>query len=325
MANPTKKREWFLPAMAMAVLLAWALPGPGAPGGWLHPELLTKLGVALIFFLHGMLLSLEALKLGAFHWRLHAVVQGMTFLLFPLLGMLLYQAGSGWMGAELALGFFYLCALPSTVSSSVALTAAARGNVAGALFNATLSSLLGMVLTPLWIGWLLGMQTGAALPLGQVMLDLATWLLLPLALGQALRRWLGACAMRHKSKLNLVDRLTILLLVYTSFCDSFVSGVWTGQSPLLLLGVALGCLVLLAVAFLLTSCASRALRFPLEDRIAAIFCGSKKSLAQGVPMAHLIFGTTPALGVILLPILLYHPLQLVLSSVLARNWAARGA
>ena len=178
--------DWFLIGMVVAVGLAWLWPEPGAHGGWLHPDILVKAGVALIFFLHGVLLSFAALKAGALRWPLHLVVQGCTFLFFPLLGLGLLALAGGWLAPDLRLGFFYLCALPSTVSSSVALTAAARCNVPAAVFNATLSSLLGVVLTPLWVGVLLK-TGGQTLPLGEVILDLVKWLLLPLALGQARR------------------------------------------------------------------------------------------------------------------------------------------
>ena len=180
------KFDWFLPGMAVATLLAWRFPGPGAMGGWLHPELLTKIGIALIFFLHGVALSFAALKAGTLRWPLHLTVQTSTFLLFPILGFGFLAAFGSRMSPELQLGFFYLCALPSTVSSSVALTGAARGNVAGALFNATLSSLLGVFLTPLWVAFVL-QAGGHGLPLGPVILDLLKWLILPLVAGQLCR------------------------------------------------------------------------------------------------------------------------------------------
>src|SRR3954471_10094126 len=145
------KPDWFLIGMIAATVLAWAFPSPGAAGGWLHPELLTKAGVALIFFLHGVALSFAALRAGALNWRLHLLVQSCTFVLFPVLGIGLTSVLNGYVGPEMKLGLFFLCALPSTVSSSVAMTAAARGNVAGAVFNATLSSLIGILATPLWM------------------------------------------------------------------------------------------------------------------------------------------------------------------------------
>lgn len=313
------KPDWFLLGMVAATGLAWLAPGPGGAGGWLHPELLTKAGVALIFFLHGLALSFAALRSGALNWKLHVLVQACTFLLFPLIGLALNATADGHISADLKLGMFYLCALPSTVSSSIAMTAAARGNVAGAVFNATLSSLLGVALTPLWVTAV--MQTsGQAQPLGPVVFDLVRWLVLPLVAGQLLRPWLGAWASRHKAGIHVVDRLTILLLVYTSFCDSFRQGVWSGHGAgQILLVVALSG-VLFAVVMLLIGGVARAAGFSREDRIAAMFCGSKKTLASGVPMAKLIFAAHPGIGLILLPIMIYHPLQLVICGVLAQRW-----
>ena len=318
--NPFK--DWFLIGMVLAVLVAWWWPEPGAHGGALHPELLNKLGVALIFVLQGLTLSFRALKEGTLRYKLHLVVQLSTFLLFPLLGLVLVGFSSGHVEPALVTGVFFLCALPSTVSSSVALTATARGNVPAAVFNATFSSLLGVALTPLWLGLVLGAQ-GQGLPVGKVVLDLCLWLLLPLFLGQLLRPWLGSFAERHKARISFIDRGTILLLVYTSFCDSVVGGVWAGQGLGALLyagGVAAG---LLALVLTVTAQFSRAIGFPLEDRIVAVFCGSKKTLVAGVPMARLIFGADPGLSLILLPLMIYHPLQLVVGGWLASYWARR--
>jgi len=309
--------------MGVAVALAWLLPDPGAKGGSLHPELVNKLGVSLIFFLHGLTLSFAAMKEGTRNWRLHLLVQVCTFVLFPVMGLALISALGKSIGAELRTGLFFLCALPSTVSSSVALTATARGNVPGAVFNATLSSLLGVVLTPLWLGVVLG-AAGHSLPFARVVLDLLLWLVLPLFIGQALRPLFGALASRHKARVGVLDRLTILLLVYTSFCDSVKAGVWSaGVEPLLV--STLSSIVLLALAMVCVSATSRALGFSLPDRIAALFCGSKKTLASGVPMARLIFGANPGLGLILLPIMIYHPLQLVVGGWLAGRFSASKA
>jgi sodium/bile acid cotransporter 7 len=313
------KPDWFLLGMVAATVLAWAVPEPGAAGGWMHPELVTKIGVALIFFLHGVALSFGAMRAGVLNWRLHLVVQAFTFLVFPLLGFALNAALTGRVAPELKLGVFYLCALPSTVSSSVAMTAAARGNVAGAVFNATLSSLIGIFLTPMWVAVVLK-TSGQSVPLGPVILDLLRWLVLPLAVGQALHPWFGAWVGRHKAGIGIVDRGTILLLVYTSFCDSFKQGVWSGHGAGQVVLVALVCAALFALVMVLTGAVARALGFTREDRLAAIFCGSKKTLASGVPMAKLIFGAHPGLGLILLPIMIYHPLQLIVCGVLAARW-----
>jgi sodium/bile acid cotransporter 7 len=307
--------------MLGAVALAWLFPAAGARGGSLYPELLNQLGVGLIFFLHGLTLSFGALVAGARKWRLHALVQATTFLFFPLLGLALLGLLGSRLSPELATGIFFLCALPSTISSSVALTATARGNVAAALFNATLSSLLGVVLTPLWLGIVLG-ASGQTLPFGPVMMELVRLLLAPLALGQVLRPLLGGFAARHRTSLGVVDRLAILLLVYTSFCDSVQGGVWNSGLGLVAIASAVS-VVLLAVALAVTWLAGRVFGFDDADRIAALFCGSKKTLASGVPMARLIFGASPTLALVLLPIMIYHPLQLVVGAWLASRLAAR--
>ena len=317
------KPDWFLLGMAAATALAWALPGPGAAGGWLHPELLTKAGVALIFFLHGVTLPSSELRAGAARWRLHVVVQAATFLLFPLLAWLTIRLLGSRISPELQLGIFFLGALPSTVSSSVAMTGVAGGNVAGAVFNATLSNLIGIFITPLWVLAVLR-AGGQSLPVLPVVLDLMRWLLLPLAVGQLCRPLLKTWALRHKAFVKTADRGTILLLVYTSFCDSFVKGVWTAQGGASIALVTVIALVFFFTVFAVVSGTARGLGFDRGDRIAAIFCGSKKTLASGVPMAKLMFSANPALGVILLPIMIYHPLQLVICGFLAERWGRQG-
>jgi sodium/bile acid cotransporter 7 len=314
-----KRLDWFLIGMGAAVALAWLFPDPGAKGGSLHPELINKLGVSLIFCLHGLTLSFSSLAAGTRKWQLHLLVQLSTFLAFPLLGLLLLALTAGRVDDNLRTGLFFLCALPSTVSSSVALTATARGDVPAAVFSATLSSLLGVLLTPWWLGLALG-ASGHSLPLGRVVLDLCLWLVLPLFIGQALRPLFGAFAMRQKARISVLDRVTILLLVYTSFCDSVKTHVWS-QGPSLLVVSILASLALLGFMLSLVWLSSRALGFERAERIAALFCGSKKTLASGVPMARLIFGAAPGLGLILLPIMLYHPIQLVVGGWVAGRFA----
>jgi sodium/bile acid cotransporter 7 len=316
------KFDWFLCGMAIAVALAWLFPVPGSHGGWLHPELLNKVGVAVIFFLSGVSLSLAAMKAGALRWPVHVIVQATTFLLFPLLGVALLWVTDSWISPELNVGFFFLCALPSTVSSSVAMTAAARGNVPVAVFNATLSSLIGVVVTPLWISWRLHTE-GHGIDVGKVIVDLLIWLVLPLVLGQLSRPWLAEWAKRNKKFIHVVDRSTILLIIYTSFCDSIMRGVWSGHGASSVVAAVVGSLVLFFLVMWLVELICKLARLPVEDRIATVFCGSKKTIASGVPMAQLIFAADPRLGVILLPLMIYHPMQLVICGVLAGRWAKR--
>lgn len=316
------KFDWFFTGLFLAVLLAWVMPEPGAKGGWLHADVLNKAGVALIFFLHGVGLSFASLKAGTMRWPLHLVVQMTTFILFPMIGLGLYFLSRGVVSEELRLGFFFLCALPSTVSSSVAMTAAARGNVPAAVFNATLSSLVGVLVTPLWMGLVME-TTGQSLSLGKVILDLIIWLVLPLVLGQLFRPLLGAFIHRHKKGVHIADRMTILLLIYTSFSESTKQGVWSGQGAQTIILTVLGSVVLFSLIMFITGKVCDRMNFPVEERITVLFCGSKKSLAAGVPMAQLIFIAEPSLGMLLLPVMVFHSTQLIICGWLAGRWAQR--
>jgi len=320
------KFDWFMKGMLIAVALGFAWPAPGAHGGFLQPEWLNRIGVALVFFLNGLGLSLAAMRDGALRWRAHLLIQACTFVLFPLLGVLILSMSRRWLSPELQLGFFYLCALPSTVSSSVALTVAARGHVPVAVFNATLSSLIGVILTPLWMAWMLGQTQGsggADFPVGPVIQDLLVWVVLPLVLGQVARGRLGAWAARRRGLIQKVDRVTILLLIYTSFADSVQQGIWSRYGPAAVAETLLGTALLFAAVLGVVNLLARWSGLALPERIAVVFCGSKKTLAAGVPMAHLIFGAHPALGLILMPLMIYHPLQLAIGGVLAQRWARR--
>ena len=317
-----KSFDWFLAGLAGVIALAWVFPEAGAKGGWMHPQILTKAGVALIFFLHGANLSFAALRAGTLRWPLHLVVQICTFGFFPLLGLAGVWVAGNRIAPDLSLGLFFLCALPSTVSSSVAMTAIARGNVAGAVFNATLSSLIGVFITPFWIAFVLKAQ-GEVLPLTGVIGDLLLWLVLPLALGHLSRPWLAAIVHRHKKMIHVVDRGVILLIVFTSFCDSVASGVWNGKGwGVLALTLAVSAGLFFLVLFAVNA-VCRILKFSEADRIAGVFCGSKKSLAVGVPMAQILFAGNPGLSLILLPIIIYHAFQLTICAWLAKRWSER--
>lgn len=318
------RKEWLLLSLVGAVVLASAWPELGRSGGWLRLDVVSNWGVALVFFLTGLGLSVAALRDGALRWRVHALVQACTFVLFPLLWWGFSHLFGRWLPPELALGFAYLCALPSTISSSVAMTVLARGNVPAAIFNASASSLLGIVLTPLLVTLMAG-ASGATLPVAEAIWKLTQLLLLPLLAGMALRRWLLPFQQRHKARLALVDRWVIVLLVLSAFSDSVASGLWRDHGAGLLLMAAAGSALLLVVVLLLSRTAARAMGLPVEDEITAVFCGSKKTLASGVPMAKLLFGAHPAVGVIVLPIMFYHQLQLIVCSWLAQRYAARGA
>lgn len=316
--------DWFLIGMVGAVVLASIAPELGRTGGTLHLDKVGDIGIFLIFFLHGMGLSTDSLKHGASRWKLHLVVQVSTFVLFPLWWLLLNALVGRFIPHDLLLGFFYLAVLPSTVSSSVAMTAMARGNVAAAVLNATLSTLLGVVLTPLLASLVFsGAADGQAMDVGDTMLKVAKMLLLPFVLGQLLRPVVGAWFQKIKPWTTKVDRAVILLLVLSSFSDSVADGLWSKHGLGLMAMTAVGVCLFLFPLLWLTRRVAKALNFPVEDEIVAVFCGSKKTLASGVPMAKLLFSGNPSMGVLVLPIMFYHQLQLFVCSVMAKRYAER--
>ncbi|WEK43154.1 MAG: bile acid:sodium symporter [Candidatus Sphingomonas colombiensis] len=316
------KIDGFLLAMLAAVVLALVAPHLGAPDGPLHMGLVTTLGIGLVFFLHGANLSPQALKAGATNWRIHVAVQGATFVLFPLIGFALFFGLQPVLGYEARLGLFFLCALPSTISSSVAMTSLARGNVPAAVFDASLSGIVGMAITPMLIATIVAVS-GKPFPILPAIADIAMTLLLPFAVGQVMRPLIAKRLAANKRIINLLDRGVIVLIVYSAFCESTASGLWWRYSPWVIGEIAVIAGGLLALVLWLTMNVSRAWGFSLPDEVTTVFCGSKKSLANGAPIAKILFAGSSALGMIMLPIILYHQLQLIVCSVLARRYAAR--
>jgi len=271
--------------------------------------------------MHGAKLSRQAILAGAGHWRLHLLVFACTFILFPLLGLALKPALEPLLGKELYLGMLYLCALPATVQSAIAFTSLARGNIPAAICSAAASSLLGIFLTPLLVAFLMGVHgdNGSTLDaIGKISLQL----LLPFVLGQIAQRWIGGWVNQNKSWLKYVDQSSILLVVYTAFSAAVIGGLWQQVPLTTLLLVIAACCVLLALALVLTHMLGKWLGFSLEDRITILFCGSKKSLATGVPMAQVLFAGG-AIGVLILPLMLFHQIQLMVCAVLAQRYAKR--
>jgi sodium/bile acid cotransporter 7 len=272
--------------------------------------------VALLFFLHGARLSARETIAGLGHWRLQAAIAASTFVLFPLLGLLVRPVLPGLVGARLATGVVFLCLLPSTVQSSIAFTSIARGNVPAAVCAGACSSLLGMLLTPLLATTLLGTAVRFDLPR---MGDLAAQLLLPFAAGQAARRWIGPALARHRDLLRLTDRGSVLLVVYTAFSRGAGGGLRSSLTPARLLGLLVIDTGLLAAALLTTSALGRLSVFDRADRITLVFAGSKKSLVNGMPLAAVLFG--PDAGAVVVPVMVFHQTQLLVCSVLARHWS----
>ena len=312
--------DGFLLALIAVVALAVAFPGPGSSNGFLHMKEVATYGVAVIFFLYGLTLAPEKMKAGVMHWRMHLSVQLCTFVLFPIVVLLLGTPLKGLVPQEVWIGFFYIAALPSTVSSSVAMTSLAHGNVPAAVFNATLSSLIGVFATPTLMAWFLS-TAGIHIALLPVIGKIVLLVLLPIVVGQIARHWLAGWAQRNNRHIKLADRAIILAIVYNSFSDSIVEGVWRGHDAILIAEIIVGVIALFFIIYFLMMIPCRLLRFDRADTIACLFCASKKSLATGVPLAPVIFGANPALGLIIAPLMLYHFCQLVIVSFIANKQA----
>jgi len=276
-------------------------------------------GIALLFFLHGAKLSRQAIVDGARAWKLHLTVALVTFVLFPLIGLAV-RAIPG-LDPSLATGVLFLTLLPSTVQSSIAFTAIAGGNVAAAVCSASFSNLAGIFLTPLLTALLItGKSQGFST---DPVIAIATQLLLPFLAGHFLRPWIGGFVTRNKKVLGYVDRGSILLVVYTAFGAAVLEGLWQRVSLGELALIAAISLAVLALVMAAAALLGRWLGFAREDRIVLLFCGSKKSLATGVPLAGVLFPAAQV-GAIILPLMFFHQIQLMICAVLARRFAAEG-
>ncbi|WP_294306717.1 bile acid:sodium symporter family protein [uncultured Sphingomonas sp.] len=306
--------EPFILSLLATVAIATILPARGAFATF--AGYLADAGIVLLFFLHGAKLSPDAIWTGLRNWPLHLAVLASTFLLFPLLGLGMIRLPG--IDPSLAMGILFLTLLPSTVQSSIAFTAIARGNVAAAICSASFSNLLGILVTPALVALLMKVEGGAGVSLASIE-GILLQLLAPFVAGHLLRPWIGRFVSRHKSLLTLVDRGSILLVVYTAFGAAVVEGLWTRVSPGDLGRLFLLCLLLLGLILAATYLIARVMRLSPEDAIVLQFCGSKKSLASGVPMAGVLFPAAQV-GVILLPVMLFHQIQLIACAMLARHY-----
>ncbi len=310
--------DTFLLLILGSATLAFLLPATGRAADVFN--VLTTVAIFGLFFGYGARLSLAEAWAGLKHWRLHGVILGITFGLFPLVAVAIRFIPEGVLGPSLALGFAYLCLVPSTVQSSITFTSLARGNVPAAMVSATSSNLLGVVLTPLLAAALLPSSGGIAITLNSFV-AVVLQLLLPFILGQLSRRWTASFMARRKTQIKYLDQFVICLVVYGAFSDFFASGAWRDVELRDMATLVVMCLALLAFMLWFTWWLGGRLRFSREDRIAIMFCGTKKSLATGVPMASVLFvGQT--VGLIVLPLMIFHQAQLMACSVIAQRLAA---
>jgi sodium/bile acid cotransporter 7 len=311
----------FTVMLVCTVILASFLPIQGVWAEWFGVA--TDIAIGLLFFLHGARLSRDVVVAGVLHWRLHLTILLTTFAIFPILGLMIGFVQEEILPAPLYMGILFLCVLPSTVQSSIAFTSMAGGNVPAAIVAASGSNILGMFLTPLLVGLLLS-TTGDAGVSGDAIQKIGLQLLAPFIAGQILQPWIGNWIRSKKKILSPVDRGSILMVVYLAFSEAVIEGIWSRFSVSDIAAVVVIDMLLLTVVICITMFGSRLLGFKKEDEITITFCGSKKSLASGVPMANAIFsGQSASIGAIVLPIMLFHQIQLMACAAIAQKYADR--
>lgn len=308
----------FIGGLLLMIVLAWLFPGIGGKDSFFSLKEITQYAIALLFFFYGLRLSPEKLINDLKNWKLHVTIQTITFVVFPILVLLFRSFLKGTDNEVLWLAVFFLAALPSTVSSSVVMVSIAKGNIPSAIFNASISGVIGIIVTPLWMGLFLGKQSGS-FDFGSVIVDLFLTILLPVIAGLILHRFWGNWASRNNKRLSIYDKSVILSVVYSSFSDSFQNGIFHGISWLEL-GILTGSVIaLFFVVFNLTKLLNRLMKFNREDGITVLFCGSKKSLMHGSVMAGVIFAGSSTGSIFLVPIMIYHAFQLFYVSLVAQK------
>jgi sodium/bile acid cotransporter 7 len=297
------------------ILLAYWLPGIE------HIIPLKKIstfGIAGIFFFYGLKLSPKKMKEGLSNWKLHVLIQLTTFLIFPLVIIALFPFINGEEQFMIWLSVYFLATLPSAVSASVVMVSIAKGNVPGAIFNASMSGLIGIVITPLWMGLFLETRN-TSFDLGEIFIELIIKILVPVVLGFIMHRFWGKFAGRHKKQLTVFDKSIILIIVYLSFSKSFSNGVFEEIGWIELLFVGCGVIVLFLTIYLFISIISKKLNFSREDRITSLFCGSKKSLIHGTVFSNVLFASMSGASLFLIPLMIYHAFQLLFISIVAER------
>ncbi|UZH54542.1 bile acid:sodium symporter [Salinimicrobium tongyeongense] len=312
------KFNGFIAALLFAILISWFLPqGPEV----LPLKLITDVGIGFIFFFYGLKLSPAEFKTGLYNYKVHILVQLTTFIFFPLLALAFAPFFEGGTGSSLWLALFFLGALPSTVSSSIVMVSLARGNIPTAIFNASLSGLLGIIATPLWMS--LFMAASSQFEFAAVVQKLVLQIILPLIIGLFLQKFLGDLARKNSKKISLFDKSVIVLIVYSSFSTAFSSELFSSVGLYDLLKLVTMVSILFFVVYFGLGAISRWLNFSTEDEITTKFCGTKKSLVHGSVMVKVIFGSSAANALYLLPIMLYHILQLLVIAVFAEKYRKR--
>lgn len=310
------KVDPFVLALLISVIIAYFFPYLGSSEAPIDLDFISSLGISLIFFFYGLSLNTEAIKNGLKNWRLHVVIQASTFVLFPLLVLPFFSFFKEGPHETIWLAFLFMAALPSTVSSSVVLVSMAKGNLPAAIFNASISGIIGILLTPLWMIPFIP-KTNVDFDFTAIYMQLITEIVVPLALGLFLRKWLGELALQYKRQLDLFDKFIILIIVYKSFVHSFEDKIFTSVNALAMMIIVVLTIALFFLMYNLTGWIGKLLNFNHPDRITNQFCGTKKSLIHGTVFSEALFGHTSIIGILLLPLMIYHAFQILVISVFA--------
>ena len=319
------KKNTFTLWLLGAVLLAILYPGPGSKGGFLLPEFTTKLGVWVIFFLQGLGLPTSELATGYRPKRLHAFVISWNYLLFPLVTGLVLIPLSLILPVELRLGFWLLAIVPTTVSSAVVFSTVSGGDTSNAIFSTVFSNLLSVILVPAVAVAYLAAETEAEIPLALLVTRLFILIILPLIIGQVIRKCLPVQAAAVAKKTKSLGNWIILLIVHCAFAGSVSAGILDGLGGAGAIAAVIGSTVLLLLVVSGLVWWSAALLKPTRgQRITAFFCASQKSLATGLPLATSILASAPGvvdMATLLIPLMCYHPAQLILAGILSGQWS----
>lgn len=311
----------FLILLVVMVILGRYLPYRDAYAEYFSLHKLIDWGIAGIFLLYGLKLNLKEVLKDISNWRLHLLVQFGTFVLFPLLVLVFYPLAEGAAWYPLWLSVFFLAALPSTVSSSVVMVSIAKGNVTSAIFNASVSGLIGIIVTPLLMSMFLQHHEGSGAGSGAVFQQLLQKVVLPIAFGLLLNPVFGKLVIRHSRIIGKFDRLIILLIVYESFSAAFIQNIFSSIPFLQFCILAMAVVAAFFVIYEALRFLAVRLGFSTGDVITATFCGSKKSLVHG-SLFVLVLGIDEDSRVLfLLPVMVYHSFQLFYVSWLANKLA----
>jgi len=321
----------FLLLLLLSVALAWVVPEWGRRGGLLRSELLIPAGVVFIFFTQGLLLPRGAVPETVRAWPVHGFTQVCIYLLFPALTWAGLWLAGDWIDPDLQLGMLYLAILPTTIATAVIFATQAGGSIPTAIFNSVLSNVLAVVIVPVVTAWLLEAVTGMEIVVWPILQRIALLIVLPLAVGTLMQPLLRARVEGRRDLIRKVNNGIIFFAIYAVFCDSVVAGFWAQQGVRPVVFALLATVLLLGAINLVVFHALRVLRFGRGQMVSAFFCATQKSIATGIPMAHVIFAPdglgahAPNLGLVLLPLMLYHPMQLFLGGILIGLWKRRAA